>query len=54
MYELESGSALPGSENPFPGVAFAPALPDKPLGGSAVVTGAVTIDFRQAQNLTLS
>ncbi|MFZ1771297.1 MAG: CARDB domain-containing protein, partial [Caldilinea sp.] len=54
MYELESGSALPGSENPFPGVAFAPALPDKPLSGSAVVTGTVTIDFRQAQNLTLS
>ena len=52
MYELESGGAL-SDENPFPGVAFAPTIPDKPLSGSDVVTGAVTIDFRQAQNLAL-
>ncbi|MFN8470105.1 MAG: C25 family cysteine peptidase [Caldilineaceae bacterium] len=53
MYELESGAALMEPDNDFPGVAFKPSLPDKPLGGGAVMTGSVKIDFRQAQNLNL-
>lgn len=54
MYELASGGALPGPENPFPGVNFTPVLPTGALGERAVVTGVVTIDFRQAQNLALA
>ncbi|MBN2004706.1 MAG: hypothetical protein JXA21_15220 [Anaerolineae bacterium] len=54
MYELETGSALSGPGNDFPGVSFTPNLPDDPLGDTAVLTGSVIIDFQQAQNLTLS
>ncbi|MFQ5855277.1 MAG: pre-peptidase C-terminal domain-containing protein [Anaerolineae bacterium] len=54
MYELETGSVLSGPGNDFPGVNFMPSLPSNPLGGSVVLTGSVTIDFQQAENLALS
>jgi hypothetical protein len=54
MYELETGAALSGPGNDFPGVDFEPVVPSSPLGDETVVTGSVTIDFRQAQNLSLS
>ncbi|PDW00364.1 pre-peptidase C-terminal domain-containing protein [Candidatus Chloroploca asiatica] len=57
MYELETGAVLSGPGNEFPGVGFTPILPG---GGAALVsngsvlTGSVTIDFRNAENLALS
>lgn len=54
MYELETGAVLSGPGNDFPGVDFTPSLPSNPLGDTAVLTGSVTIDFQQAQNLALS
>lgn len=54
MYELETGDVLSEPGNDFPGVSFTPSLPGNPLGDTTVLTGSVTIDFQQAQNLTLS
>jgi hypothetical protein len=54
MYELETGAALGGPGNDFPGVDFTPSLPSSPLGPSGVLTGSVSIDFDQAENLDLS
>ncbi|MFV9504146.1 MAG: hypothetical protein AB4911_06230 [Oscillochloridaceae bacterium umkhey_bin13] len=57
MYEIETGAVLSGPGNPFPGVGFTPIFP----GGNAilqnsgsVLTGSVTIDFRNAEHLDLS
>jgi hypothetical protein len=54
MYEVETGAALPGPGNDFPGVDFSPTLPSEALGETGPVTGSVSIDFREAENLTLS
>jgi hypothetical protein len=53
MYALESGGVL-SEEDEFPGVEFDPDPPADPLSGSQVLTGSVSIDFTQAQNLALS
>jgi hypothetical protein len=54
MYELETGAALGDPGNDFPGVGFEPELPTGQLGDTGVVTGSVSINFTEAQNLTLS
>ena len=54
MYQLESGAVLDGPTNDFPGVGFTPDLPDNPLDDTQVLTGSVTVNFTEAENLTLS
>lgn len=54
MYELESGAVLDEPGNDFPGVGFTPELPGGQLGETTILTGSVSIDFKAAQNLTLS
>ena len=55
MYELETGAVLDEPGNDFPGVDFTQDLPSSgQLGETTVLTGSVSINFEEAQNLALS